>query len=233
MLSGIAEAGRSQYGWLYGSEVLPEKSVEVQQWVYERNGIGQPKLHDTALWWGVLIGISDNLEIALPIEFLWRNVDGAGSSFTVEKFGVEARYRFNKTDPEKPDGIAPLVRVAIKRDVIERDVILTEGDLVVSYQAGRFHGLVDLGGAAKIGRLDQVVELRPGAGVSIEATKGLRFGLEGYAELFLDSDLKKSSWAGVGPNMSWTSGRFWLTASFLVGVYQIDTAPRFIWGVLF
>jgi len=231
---GVARAGRSQYGWLYGSEVLPEKSVEVQQWVYERNGINDPpKTRDTLLWWGVLIGLTDQLELALPIEFLWRDVAGMGSNFTVEKFGAELRYRFTKLDFENPDGVAPLLRVAVKRDVIVRDVVLAEGDFVLAYQDGRFHGQVDLGAAAAIGSDNTVFELRPGAGVSIETKKGLRFGAEAYAEWFVDSDLKNSRWAGVGPNMSWTSGRFWLTASFLVGVYQIDTAPRVVWGVLF
>jgi hypothetical protein len=232
LVPAVAHAGRQELGWLYDAEVLPEKSVELQQWVYEKNGIDDDTKRDTLLWWGVLIGLTDKLELALPIEFLWRE-DGMSKNFTVEKFGAELRYRFTKTDTEKPDGIAPLVRVAVKRDVIQRDTVLVEGDVVVAYRAGRFKGVTDLGVASKISRDDQIVELRPGAGVSLETAKNLRLGIEGYGELFLDSELKKSSWFGVGPNMSWTSGRFWLTASFLVGVYQIDTAPRVVWGVLF
>ncbi len=235
----IAEAGRSEYGWLYGTEVLPEKSVEIQQWVYERNGItvidkdGNPgKARDTLMWWGVLIGITDQLELAIPIEFLWRERLGA-SNFTVEKFGIEARYRLTKQDTEHPDGIEPLVRIAVKRDVIDRVAVLTEGDLILGYRSGRLHTEVDLGMAARITKDKTIFELRPGVGVSIEAKKGLRFGLEAYAEVFVDDDLKKQRWLGVGPNMAWTSGRFWLSGSFLVGVSQIDTAPRFIWGVLF
>lgn len=228
-----AEAGRTFYGWLYGHEVMPEKGVELQQWVYERNNFGEPRLKDTALWWGALIGITDQLELVLPIEFLWRDVDGEGSSFTTDKFGVEARYRLTKMDLEHPDGIAPLFRVAIKRDVVDRDVALAEADVVVAYQTGRLHAQIDLGAAARIGKDETKFELRPGAGVSIEVKKGLRFGAEGFAQLFLDSDLKKQQWAGVGPNMIWTTGRFWVTASFLIGVYQIDTAPRVIWGVTF
>jgi hypothetical protein len=205
-VTGRAEAGRTPYGWLYGTEVLPEKSVELQQWVYERNGFDDPDTHDTALWWGALIGVTDKLELALPIEFLWH---------------------------ENPDGIAPLVRFAVKRDVLNRGSVVLQGDFVMSYQKGRFHGLVDLGGQVQADKNDARIELRPGAGISIETKKDLRFGVEGYGDLFVDSALKKSRWFGVGPNMSWTSGRFWLTASLLIGVYQIDTAPRVIWGVLF
>lgn len=232
MVPAVAHAGRQELGWLYDAEVLPEKTVELQQWVYEKNGVNDDSTRDTLLWWGALIGLTDQLELALPIEFLWRE-EGAAKNFTVEKFGAELRYRFVKTDAEKPDGVAPLVRVAVKRDVIERGTVLAEGDLVVAYRAGRFKGVVDLGVASKISRDDVKIELRPGVGISLETAKNLRLGLEGYGELFLDSDLKKQRWFGVGPNMSWTSGRFWLTASFLVGVYQIDTAPRVVWGVLF
>ena len=110
-LTGSAAAGRSQYGWLYGAEVLPEKSVEIQQWVYERNGLVDDTTKDTAMWWGVLVGITDQLELVIPIELLWRRVNGAGSDptttdFTIETYGAEVRYRFNKLDSENPDGFA-------------------------------------------------------------------------------------------------------------------------------
>ncbi len=234
LLTTSAEAGRSQYAWLYGAEVLPEKSVEVQQWVYERNGLVDDTTKDTALWWGVLVGISDQLELVIPVELLWRRVGGDPSTtdFTVEKYGAELRYRFTKLDPEKPDGFGPLVRIAAKRDVNQRDTTIAEADFVLAYQSGRFHGQIDLGTIAKI-NADPEVELHPAVGVSIEVKNNLRFGVEGIAVVNLDRELNKRDWAGVGPNMSWTSGRFWLSASFLVGVHQINTAPRFIWGVLF
>lgn len=236
-LTATAHAGRSQYAWLYGAEVLPEKSVEIQQWVYERNGLVDDTTKDTAMWWGVLVGISDQLELVIPLELLWRRVSGTGTDptttdFTVEKYGAELRYRFNKLDPEKPDGFGPLIRVAAKRDVNQRDITIGEADFVLAYQQGRFHAQIDLGAIVRINS-DPEVELHPAVGVSIEVKNNLRFGAEGIAVVNLDRDLNKRDWAGVGPNMSWTSGRFWLSASFLVGVHQINTAPRFIWGVLF
>ena len=229
-----AEAGRSQYGWLYGSEVLPERGVELQTWVYERNDRTDANLKETSLWWGAIVGVTDRLELVFPVEFLWLKSDASpNATFTVEKFGVEARYRFVKTDPENPNGIAPLLRIAAKRDIAVRDHAIVEADFVASYQAGRFHGLVDLGVVARVSSDDSRVEVRPGAGVAIEVKTDLRIGAEFYSELNLDSALKQSRWAGVGPNMAWTHGRFWLSASYLVGVYQISTAPRVVWGILF
>lgn len=235
-LAGSAEAGRSQYAWLYGAEVLPEKSVEVQQWVYERNGLNDGTTKDTAMWWGVLVGISDQLELVMPIELLWRRVGIEGmpstTDFTIEKYGAELRYRFTKLDAEKPDGLGPLVRIAAKRDVNQRDTTIAEADFVLAYQQGKFHGQIDLGAIARL-NAEPEVELHPAAGISIEVKNNLRFGVEGIAVVNLDRTLNKRDWAGVGPNMAWTSGRFWLSASFLIGIHQIETAPRFIWGVMF
>jgi len=231
-LSASAEAGRSQYAWLYGAEVLPEKSVEIQQWVYERNGLVDNTTKDTALWWGVLVGITDQLELVIPIELLWRRVDGADPDFTIEKYGVELRYRFTKLDSENPDGFAPVVRIAAKRDVNNRDTTVAEGDFILAYQSGRFQVQLDFGVIAQIND-EPKIELHPAVGISVAVKKGLWFGVEGIAVVNLDRDLNKRDWAGVGPGMSWTSGRFWLSASFPIGIHQINTAPRFIWGVLF
>jgi hypothetical protein len=233
----VAEAGRTNYGWLYGDEVLPKRGVEIQTWVYERNGRLDGELRETLMWWGALVGVTDQLEVVFPSEWIWREIDSAAGSatFTLEKFGVEARYRFNKLDPESPDGFSPLLRVALKRDVTARTVTIGEADLVLGYTKGRFHGQLDLGLTTRLSEDDAKVELRPGAGIALRVKEDLRFGVEAYGEIFVDSDsaVKKQNWFGVGPNIAWTHGRFWLSASFLVGVYQIDTAPRLIWGILF
>lgn len=227
---GVAHAGRTPHGWLYGTEVLPERGAEVQTWVAEENGKAPNDVHDTTLWWGALVGVTDRLELALPVEMLWREADGAEPTFTVQRFGAEARYRFVSPDPVEAPAIAPLVRVAVKRDVTERDLVRAELDLVASYQAGRFHALVDLGAVGELGD-DAHFELRPGAGVSVLVAGELRLGAEAYAQLSADD--ARPSWAIVGPSLSWTHGRFWLSAAFGIGVYRIDTAPRVVWGILF
>jgi len=226
-----AEAGRTQYGWLYGTEVMPERGAEVQTWVAEENGKPPNDLHDTTLWWGALVGVTDRLELAFPVEMLWRQVDGDDPSFTVNRFGVEARYRFVSSDPVEAPKLAPLVRIAVKRDVTARERVRAEVDLVASYRSGRFHALIDLGAIAELGRDASHFEVRPGAGISVAIAGELRLGAEVYAELSADDE--RESWAVVGPNLAWTHGRFWLSAAFGIGIYQIDTAPRFVWGIMF
>jgi hypothetical protein len=225
-----AVAGRTPFGWLYGTEVIPERGAEVQTWIAEENGKSPDDIHDTVLWWGGVVGVTDQLELALPVEMLWRERDGTAPSFTVRRFGLEARYRLVPQDPVEAPAFAPLVRVAVERDVAVRDLVRVEADLVGSYRAGRVLALVDIGGVGDLGR-DSRFELRPGAGVSVEVTDELRLGVEAYAEL--SSGSEEESWAIVGPSLGWTHGRFWLSAAFGIGVYQIRTAPRFVWGILF
>lgn len=229
---GVADAGRSHYGWLYGTEVMPERGAEIQTWIAEENGKGGPEdIHDTTMWWGALVGITDRLELALPVEFLWREQAGAEPFFTVSKYGAELRYRFVTQDPVEAPPFAPLVRFAVKRDVLDRDRVRAEADVVGSYQSGRFHALVDLGVVSEIGRDKQRFEFRPGAGFSVAVGKDLRLGAEVYAEF--RSSSKRYGWAVAGPNIAWTHGRFWVSAAFGIGVYQIDSAPRIVWGILF
>ena len=66
-------------------------------------------------------------------------------------------------------------------------------------------------------------------GISIRATKELRFGVESYGELLVEGN--GTSWYVVGPTVSLTSGRFWGAASYGIGVLGIRDAPRVTFGL--
>jgi hypothetical protein len=231
LLPRTAHAGRSFYGWLYGTEVLPERGVELQTWILETNGRYAEGLKETSLWWGPLIGVTDQLELSLPIEMEWQQTDTTGPSFTFKRYGIEARYRLVSADPIDTPAFVPLVRLAVKRDVTTRDAVIAEGDVVASYEVGALHTLVDLGGIGEFTSGEQAWQIRPGGGASLAVSSELRIGAEVYAELHTDSASK--SWAAVGPNLAWTHGRFWLSAAFGIGVYHVNTAPRVMWGIAF
>jgi hypothetical protein len=241
---GAALAGRDYYGWLYGTEVLPERGAELMTWVSEQNaqrGDG-PTSSETRWWVAPLIGITDQLELALPVEVAWDRVDGAmpAARTVFDRYGGELRYRFVTQDPVDAPPLVPLVRVALKRSVVDRDMWIPEADFVVSYEQGIVHVLADLGGYAELrtcsGRYDTPscdhthFELHPGVGVSVLAVDQLRFGAEAHAELALDHG---GSWAIVGPNMAWSHGRSWLSAVYGIGVYNIKDAPKVQWGIAF
>jgi hypothetical protein len=229
-----AFAGRTFYGWLYGTEVMPERGVELQTWVLERDGLDPNNAHETDLWVGPLIGITDQLELALPVEMVWLDPDASGgANFTMRRYGAELRYRLVTMDPVEAPAIAPLIRIAAKRDVVVRDATIFEADVVASYQKGRVHALIDLGGVATLdgGLTGNHFQARPGAGISIKVTDELRLGAEFYGEIDVDDSVTR--WIAAGPNMAWTHGRFWLSAAYGIGIKGIDAAPRMMWGVAF
>lgn len=229
----VASAGRTQYGWLFGTEVMPERGAELQTWIDEQNGLGPTDIHWTTWGFTALVGVTDNLELSLPLEFQWRDSELSEPDFTFKQYGIEARYRFVSSDPVDAPPFAPLARIAVMRDVTARDLVVVEADLVVSTTtpSGSVHALVDLGVSAGISSAEQQIDLRPGAGVSFRAVGDLRIGAEVFARISTDSSAR--SWAAVGPNLAWSHGRFWLSAAFGIGVYHIETAPRVQWGIAF
>lgn len=229
-----AHAGRTQYGWLFGTEVMPERGAELQTWITEENGSDKINYHETL--WGLqaLIGVTDQLELAFPIEFVWKDADDPVTpSFTWKRYGVEARYRLVSGDPVDAPPFAPLLRLAVKRDVTVRDTAIIEANFVASTTTptGSVMGLVDLGFVAAINSDDQAYEARPGIGVSFKVAGDFRLG----AEVFGHIDLKESAgrWIAAGPNLAWSHGRSWVSAAMGIGLYQIKTAPALQWGIMF
>jgi hypothetical protein len=255
-ISARAHAGRSFYGWLYDTDVMPERGAELQTWVLERDDFGSNNEHETGMWFGALVGITDQLELALPVEFDWTDADMQAPDFTLRRYGVELRYRLVPPDgkdtsaapaaaagdfglapppPPRHHALVPLIRVAAKRDVVDRGATIIEADLVTTYQAGRVHADLDLGAVATIEPSTEAggshFQARPGLGISIRTTGELRFGAELYGEL--DVDDSNVRWLALGPNMAWTHGRFWLSAAYGIGITGITAAPRMMWGVAF
>jgi hypothetical protein len=236
-MPSVAFAGRSFYGWLYGTDVLPERGVELGTWVQEENGQGNnPGPANETRWWeAVEVGITDQLEVVFPLEIAWdQGVNGnADAQFTsFDRFGIDARYRFVTSDPVHAPALVPLLRVAVMQDIRLGGTIM-EADAVASYNVGRFQAAVDLGlyGEAGLGSANDVFELHPSAGISIAVVEQLRLGAEVHAEHAFDPT--SNTWVAVGPNLAWTHGRFWLSAAYGFGVTGITDAPRVQWGVAF
>lgn len=236
VLPRAAHAGRTFYGWLYGTEVVPERGVELQTWVQDETDKYSTRNKETWLAWGPLVGVTDQIEIGLPIELEWADVPAATPpdrrvSFTFKRFGVEARYRLAPADPVEAPALVPLIRVAVKRDVTARSNVRVEGDAVLSYQAGTVQVVADVGVTGDLASSASHLELHPGIGISVLATGELRVGAEVYSELSLD--VRSESWAMVGPDLSWTHGRFWVSGAFGIGLYRVQLSPRVIWGIGF
>ena len=231
-----AHAGRTFYGWLYGTEVMPERGAEIQTWISEENDVG-PENHarETDWWIGPAIGITDQLELVLPVQLAWERTGTMSgppaARTTLDNYGVELRYRLVTQDPVDAPPWAPLIRVAIKRDVTQPNALQPEADFVLSYQDGIFHELVDLGAVFNVTSDKTHVELHPGGGFSIEVAESLRFGGEVFASLTPDDNY--ANWVAAGPNMAWSHGRTWISASFGIGLKDIKDTGRLQWGIAF
>ena len=227
-----ASAGRNHFGWLFDNEVNEERGVELETWLFEEDGTGDAGIEESSLWWGPTIGVTDQLELAIPVEVLWIDVhDGSPPRTKLSRFGAEVRWRLVTMDPEEAPPVAPLLRLAVKRMIDVREGVRIEGDVVVGLDAGRVHAAVDLGAVTEIVDGADSVELYPAAGVSVAVTDDLSVGVEAIAEIVAEGE--EDSWVAVGPDLAWTHGRFWLSAAYGIGVYQIDAAPRLNWGVAF
>jgi hypothetical protein len=219
-----AHAGRSHFGWLYGSDIVPERGVEIESWILEENQKGDAKTGETAFWWGPVTALTQHLELAISVE---ANEESGSPNFT--RWGADLRYR-----PQSPDAIdagpfATKFRIGAKRLILDRAGVRGEADIIASYTVGRLFAQIDAGAVyQRVPDADEA-ELRPSAGVSVRAVEDLRFGVETYSELIVKGE--GTSWLVVGPTVSITSGRFWAAATLGIGVFGIRDAPRVSFGV--
>jgi hypothetical protein len=233
LAAGRAEAGRTFYGWSYGTELNPERGVELETWMIEEDGKDQGgQGRETRLWWAPTIGITDHFELALPAELAWQ-LDGGKASTTLDRLGAELRFRPQSPDPLEAGCWTTMFRVAVKRLVTDK-AVRGEADAVIAYEHDRVHAELDLG---VIGEryfdMPNVAELHPSGGVSIRVTPELRLGAEGYGEVAIRGEANYASWVIAGPSLAWTHGRFWLAGNFGIGVYQIRAAGRLNFAVAF
>jgi hypothetical protein len=219
-----AHAGRTHFAWLYGSEVIPERGVEIENWILEENKKGDAKTDETSFWWGPVVALTQHLEFAISTEAA---DETSGVHFT--RWGAEARYRVQSPDPIDAGPFSTLFRVGAKRLIHDRAGVRAEADVVAGYAAGPAVASVDVGAIFEHSPDGDHVELRPGAGVSFRVADDFRLGAEAYAELITKGE--GTSWLVIGPTASLTHGRFWGAATLGIGLFGIRDAPRLTFGV--
>ena len=219
-----AHAGRTHFGWLYGTDIIPERGTELETWIVEENKHDGETTNETTFWWGPVIALTEHVELAIPFE-----VVDVGSGAYFSKWGGELRYRPQSPDPIEAGPFATLFRVAAKRLVQDHTGVRAEADAVASYQDGRLFVLADVGGILEHSGGADEIEVRPGAGVSVRVVDDFRLGVEGYSELIVQGG--GPSWFVIGPTASLTRGRFWGAATLGIGVFGIRDAPRLTFGV--
>src|SRR5262249_19525530 len=159
-------AGRRRFGWVFDTDVLAERSAEVEWWAWEHP---RDVRANTVLSVNGVVGITDNIEAALPIE-LWMGPNQA----LIAVYGLDLRFRLAPADPVKAGPVVPLIRLGVKR-LAQPDGVRGEGNLVLSVDMGpRVHAALDIGGFVE--SAPERVYLSGGLGLSVKATDDLNIG---------------------------------------------------------
>jgi len=220
-----AVAGPTPYGWLPATELTGADRVEGAGWIYERDDRGDLHERATVLGGAPTFGLTDRLELRVPFELVARSAVEELPHFGLARFGGDLRYRFTRPTA----GLAPVVRIALIRDVEIRSLIRSELGVALGFS----QGIVDVEAAGdfvvEVNRSSVHEELHPGLGASVRATRALRVGGELYGEVSLDE--LASTWLAIGPNLSARLGRSWFSSTFGIGLRGITFAPRINWGL--
>lgn len=226
--ASTAHAGRTHFGWSYGTDIIPERGTELEWWILEENKEGDTNKDETAFWWGLLFAVTPHWELGISSEAQYEKSDVEEPHVRFTRWGGELRYRPQSPDPIDAGPIATKFRIGAKRLIEERAGFRGEIDAIASYTRGRVHVAVDAG-AVFIHTPDaSEIEARPSGGVSVRVVHDLRLGAEAYAEIPLKGEDK--AWMVVGPTVSLTSGRFWGALTYGVGLFGIRDAPRITFG---
>ena len=63
--SASVQAGRRLLAWPYDTETLPQRGVEIEQWISEEAEVDDGNV-EAWLWFSPVVGITDEIELALP-----------------------------------------------------------------------------------------------------------------------------------------------------------------------
>jgi len=223
--SDEACAARRRFAWLLDTDTVPERTAEVEWWAWERS-----RALDRTVYFTVegVVGLTDTIELGFPLE-VWMNQIGG----TVAVYGMEAKWRLFSADPAKAGPVVPLLRVGVLR-FGQADSWRVEADAVVSVDlGGSLHLVGDAGGYYD--NFDSRYYFTGGAGVSVAVTDELSLGAEFYAEATIATKGQEERWVSLGPNATFTHGRFWVTAAIPFGLTREapDFVPKIIWAVAF
>ena len=90
-----ASAGRTNFAGLQSTDVVGDRGVELESRLADQNDVGPLHERWTAWWVAPTIGLSDCVELQLPVEMTWRSETGTRSDFTLSRFGADARYGYS------------------------------------------------------------------------------------------------------------------------------------------
>jgi hypothetical protein len=232
-----AGAARTSHLFLDESQLVPEGSLELEQWIwaYGRipNQINRPA--SIWVWWGPAVALTNHLELELPLQLV--SVPDATNLYSLS---LVARYRIFPREDDT--GFQPLIRIAYEQPLtsyagppsVEATLVVTYGSLESIRFTLNAGAVIDMP-FLKSNEPGEVTVLgKVGAGVSFPVGKELRLA----AETLWQFPVHGATHPGntqlyLGPSLAWTRGPFWVTFGSLFGLTSDSSRwyPRLLWGV--
>lgn len=230
-----AYAGRKAFNRVFDNEVLPARIVEMQAQVTDT--FGAPSGTDlTAVWWAAAFGLSNNVELSLPIKVTNARVPETGASSTfLDSYGADLRWRIAKKGPPPgPWHPVPLLRLIVEKPLATATVNF-EGDAVVGTDLSKWvHSSAMIGVASSSAAFTGAgaTKVTGGFGAVANITGSWRAGGEVYAEVPV-MPAGGVPTVTAGPDLSFTLGPFWVSAGSLFGFGDkrpYTASARLLWG---
>ncbi|MSP55086.1 MAG: hypothetical protein EXR69_05710 [Myxococcales bacterium] len=230
-----AWAGRKAFNRVFDNEVLPARVVEVQAQVTDT--FGSPAGTDiTAVWWAAAFGLSNTVEVSLPIKVTHVRIPetGAGSTF-LDSYGADLRWRIAKKGT--PPGFwrpVPLLRLIVEKPLATAAVNF-EGDVVIGTELSKWvHSSAMIGVVSSSTAFtgEGSTKVTGGFGAVANLSGSWRAGGEVYAEVPLVPAGGVPTFT-AGPDLSYTLGPFWVSAGSLFGFGDrrpYTASARLLWG---
>jgi hypothetical protein len=229
-----ADAGLRLSAWSFDSFTVPERHVELEQWITQDISGMDGMAGSTQFLWGPVVGVTDQLELTLPVTAVYSR---AMNTTQFLSWGLDARFRLvpRDSDPQNRRKLVPLIRAGVRRLVADDDDVRIAAHAVLGYDpTPQIHIVANAGVSALTDPRTIVIEYSLGATYAV--TPDVRLGIDAFGNYDADNpmDVKTGRFA-VGPAVALTHGRFWVAASVPFGVTSKspDALPRLIWAIAF
>ena len=98
-LSSRGFASEPLFGYLYTTDLLPEKKLEIEQWFTDREGQAQGHFHHVDMSTELEYGVTNNFQLALYANYMY--ADESANSVRGLTEGIEIPYTHDATQPYK------------------------------------------------------------------------------------------------------------------------------------
>jgi len=232
--SSPAHAGARRFTYTYETTTQPKGAWEYEQWfTWKTDKDTDPKFDRLEFRHEFEYGMTDDFQIAFYIAD-WRYQDGR----SVQDDGAEVRDAAVELIYQLADPVVDPLGVAIYGEVkLGDEVIALEAKLLLQKNIGAWvfawNGTFEAEWEGE--RLDEdKLELEQTLAVSYQIDPSLLVGAELLHEIEYDD---WSEWedhiVSIGPNASWRPGAWWITATALWQVTDVESEANFQARVIF